>query len=151
MKDIINDISKKLLAIKANSATIGAFNKLADSISNESTPLKTFIQIAQNPNPQMQGLVVETLIITKDKLYDIVVGVDNLTMNTLWINEILKIELVVDSTDRKIFEDGIESFQKEFYCQMNLMYSDTYNFFYKSNLERLSDFLEIRTTILSLK
>jgi hypothetical protein len=151
MKDIIQEISKKLVAIKANNTTINAFNQLADSIINESQPLKTFIQIAQNPNPQMQGLVVETLIVTKDKLYDIVVGVDNLTVNTVWIAEILKVEILMNSTDRKIVENGVERVQKEFYCQMNLMYANSYIFFYNSNLERFVEFLDIRNTILKLK
>ena len=115
MKDIFQEISKKLAAIKADQTTIIALNKMAESISGEGLPLKTFVQIAQNPNPQMQGLVVEILIVTKDKLYDIVVGVDNLTMNTVWIAEIIKIEIALNSTDRKIVENGVERVQKEFF------------------------------------
>ncbi|GEM_PF-1463340 len=151
MKDIFQEISKKLAAIKADQTTIIALNKMAESISGEGLPLKTFVQIAQNPNPQMQGLVVEILIVTKDKLYDIVVGVDNLTMNTVWIAEIIKIEIALNSTDRKIVENGVERVQKEFFCQMNLMYANSSIFFYKSNQDRFADFLEIRNTILKLK
>ncbi|MES2516448.1 MAG: hypothetical protein V4580_20010 [Bacteroidota bacterium] len=152
MTTLIQEVQKKLNAIKADNTTIEVFNKLANSMLLENELVqRSFIQISQHPNPQLQGLAVEVLIITKDKLHDIVVGVSNLTINTVWIKEIVKVELFVNSTHRRTVMGATEQTISDFHTQLNIMYSSGHTLYYKANLDRYQDCVDIRNLIIKIK
>lgn len=143
-QDIFNDISNKLPIIRPSQVSLNTIHKfIAVSHNLKIKPVTYFIQVARNSNPAYTGLVIECLIIDETRLFDIVVGVDNVTINTIWLREIKKVE-VLTSTIREVEKT-------DYFAQLNISYGSMAAFFYKTNIDRINEFFLISNLISNIK
>lgn len=152
IQEIFNDISKRLVTIKASETTIMAYNSfLKESPNLHIKPIRHFIQIARNPNPQLQGLVIECLIVDEKRLYDIVIGIDNVDINSIWIKDLVKVGVQTIPVISKTKENEQEIIIKEYFTQLLITYSTGDNYFYKTNIERIGELYQLASLITNMR
>lgn len=152
IQEIFNDITKRLVTIKASETTITAYNAFLKEVPDlHIKPIRHFIQIARNPNPQLQGLVIECLIIDEKRLYDIVVGTDNLEVHSIWIKDLVKVGVQTIPVISKIKENEQEIIKKEYFAQLLIMYSPGHNYYYKTNIERIGELYQLASLLTNMR
>jgi hypothetical protein len=152
MQEIFNDITKRLVTIKASETTIMAYNAFLNESPNLNIrPIRHFIQIARNPNPQLQGLVIECLIVDEKRLYDIVVGTDNVDINSIWIKDLVKVGVQTIPVISKIKENEQDIIKKEYFAQLLITYSPGHNYFYKTNIERIGELYQLASLLTNMR
>ncbi|CAM3930142.1 hypothetical protein FLCU109888_09515 [Flavobacterium cucumis] len=152
IQEIFNDITKRLITIKASETTIMAYNSFLNESSNLNIkPIRHFIQIARNPNPQFQGLVIECLIVDEQRLYDIVIGTDNIDINSIWIKDLIKVGIQTIPVISKTKENEQEIVKKEYFAQLLITYSPGNNYFYKTNIERIGELYQLASLLTNMR
>lgn len=151
-QEIFNDISKRLVIIKASETTIIAYNSFLNEIPNLNIkPIRHFIQIARNPKPHLQGLVIECLIVDEKMLYDIVVGTDNVDINSIWIKDLVKVGVQTIPVISKTKENDQELVKKEYFAELLITYSPGHNYFYKTNIERIGELYQLASLLTKMR
>ncbi len=152
IQDIFDDISKRFVTIKASEMTLNVYQAfLKESENLKIKPVRHFVQIARNHNPQLQGLVVESLIIDETRLFDIVIGTDNVDINSIWIKDIVKVGVQSIPVISKTKENDQEITKKEYFGQLNIQYTDGQQYFYKTNIDRISELFQLATILTKMK
>ena len=152
IQEITNDITKRLATIKASETSIMSYNAFLKEIpSLNIKPLKYFIQTARNPDPQLQGLIVECLIVDEKRLYDIVIGTDNLDINSIWIKDLVKVGVNTIPVISKIKENEQEVIKKEYFAQLLIMYPSGKNYYYKTNIERIGELYQLASLLINMR
>ena len=150
--DIFDDIFKRLVTIKASETTLNVYKTfLKESENLKIKPVRHFVQIARNPNSQLQGLVVESLIIDETRLFDIVIGTDNVDINSVWIKDIVKVGVQSVPVISKNKENEKEIINKEYFGQLNIQYTAGQQYFYKTNIDRIGELFQLATLLTKMK
>ena len=150
--DIFDDIFKRLVTIKASETTLNVYKTfLKESENLKIKPVRHFVQIARNPNSQLQGLVVESLIIDETRLFDIVIGTDNVDINSVWIKDIVKVGVQSVPVISKNKENEKDIINKEYFGQLNIQYTAGQQYFYKTNIDRIGELFQLATLLTKMK
>ncbi|OFY24555.1 MAG: hypothetical protein A2W98_08945 [Bacteroidetes bacterium GWF2_33_38] len=152
IQEIFDDISKRVVTIKISEATLNVYKSFIKESENLIIqPVSHFIQIARNNNPELQGLVVESLIIDETRLFDIVIGTDNVDINTIWIKDILKVGVQLVPVISRTKENSQEIIKTEYFSQLNILYSTNIGFIYRTNVDRIGELFQLANLLTKMK